>query len=289
MIATLPTQAQPTLRFKSPITNQAHVVGEIVSIVPDNNQWGLIPLDGIPKANNLITKSQIMTWLESKVGVFDYQWKGKQTALIEATALTPREELVNKAQDALREHLQNHSYTRLTLTPLTQPAPSALPLSALKPLIKDRYPPLKQICVRLNAAKQSISLWFKVKAYQRILVAKRKLNTHTALSSEDFILKTSNIAGLKSAPYQQLPSQLWLKKPLPQDAILTEEYLSLKPQVIRGQQVQIKVINQGIAISTDAIAQQDGFVGQLISVMNKKSHKLFLATITAPNQAEVHA
>lgn len=280
-------QAQPTLRFKSPITTNMSRLGDVLSIAPDESQWASIPLDSRPKANTVLTKQQVINWLESKIGRFDYQWEGKNTALITASSQTTSQELTDKAEKTLRKQLRKYQLTSLEVSVKSKLPNSELALETLKPQVKISYPPLKQICVHLIDGKHSIPVWFKVKAYQKILVAKQNIDKHNTINNKEFILKNSNIAGLKNRPYTKLPNTLWLKKSIKKNAILTEDYLSPKPQILKGQTVHVTVKNQAISISTQATALHDAYLGQPIKVMNEQSNKPFIAIVTAPNKAEV--
>jgi flagella basal body P-ring formation protein FlgA len=202
---------------------------------------------------------------------------------------TSSQALINKAQMVLMEQLNKHPYTKLLVKPKIKQATSSISLSHLKVQIKDRYPPLKQICVRLTDNKHSIPIWFKIKAYQQVLVAKHTIRNRTIINSNDFILENKNVAGLNSSPYQQLPLQTWVKKSLSKGTILTEEYLSNRPDIVNGQSVQVHIKSQGVLINTEAIAQHDAYLGQVIKIKNMRSNKFFMAVVTAPDHVEVHA
>lgn len=199
------------------------------------------------------------------------------------------QELVARAQKELLAHLKQHHYSKLELSPKTKAINKTLSLSQLKIQIKDRYPPLKQICVRLSDDKYSIAFWFKINAYQKVLVAKQSLKSRSLINANHFTMTNQNIAGLNSSPYQQLPTQTWLKKPINKGAVLTEEYLSTKPDIINGQSVQVHIKSPGISINTEAIAQHDAYVGQAIKIKNVRSNKLFIAVVTRTNEVEVRA
>ena len=247
----------------------------------------MIPLDSQPKAGQKITKQSIIHWIKSKKGSFNYKWKGKNTAVIQQLTRTTGIDLLNKAQSALKNHLEKQKYDSIVLTTKAHLKDSPLPLSAFTVLIPNEYPTAKQVCVRLNSGKHSIPVWFRVKAYQKVLVARYKIKNHTVVNAKDFILEKRNIAGLKETPYTQMPQTVWLKKSINSDRILTQKYLTDTPAVIKGQSVQVKVLNHGVSIITEAIAQHDGSIGQKIRVKNAQTNKYLVAVVTAPNQAEI--
>lgn len=282
-------QAQVTLRFKSSATSDADHLGQLLVITPDTDNWSALSLGAKPRAKTLLAEKQVIHWLVSKVGAFDYKWEGKHTLLIEAVAHTSSKELIAKAKNALALKLNPHQYTRYELEPITKPAESSIVLSHFKTNVVDRFPPLKRTCVHLNDGSHSIPIWFKVKAYQKVLVAKQKLKHRTSLKASDFNLEERNIAGLKSIPLIRVPKTFWLNRSLSSNSILTKEYLSLKPSIVKGQQVRVEILNEDISIITQATAQHDAFVGQNLKLLNQNSNQLFIAKVKAYNLAEVKA
>jgi flagella basal body P-ring formation protein FlgA len=289
LLMTMTTEAQVTLRFQSHITDEAKVLGDLLIIAPEEQKLAQLPLDSHPKAHTQLDKKQLMAWLQTQAKDLDYQWQGKNTAFIEPSAQTSGQALQDKAQAALIAQLNQYPWTHLEVITKAKPPTSSIALDRLQVQITNRYPPLKQIGVRLNDKNHSIPVWFKVKAYQKVLVAKQDLSSRTLISHLDFELQDRDIAGLKGKPYQELPQELWLTKGMKHQAILTEEEVSPRPQVLKGQSVHIKIISQGLSITTDAIAEQDGYLGQTIKMKNAQNKDYFTALITATNQAEVRA
>lgn len=278
-------QAQLCLRFQAHINTQAKVLGDVLII--NDKSLAKRPLDSSPKANSIIRKEQIVTWL--KLTDKQYQWKGKNRARIEAAAQSSSEQLIHKAEAALRAELEPYHLQKLQLVPKNKPHASEFPLSAFTVHMDKKYPPPQQLCVWLQYKKTAIPVWFKVIAYQKILVARTPLKSHRAVKQTEFMLKELNIAGLKNKPYQHLQTALWLKKTLHQNEVLDETHLKALPEVVKGQSVHLKIISQGVSITTEAIAQHDAYKGQKVSMRNPRSNKTFMALVTDLNQVEVHA
>lgn len=198
-------------------------------------------------------------------------------------------QFIATAQHALTMQLKKQSYTKLYIRPLSKHVVTKLSLAQVKIDIKDRYPPLKQTCVRLYDNQRSIPIWFKISAYQPVLVAKHRLKSRSIVNANDFILKNKDIAGLKNRPYQQLPAQTWLKKSLNAGTIVTEEHLILKPDVVSGQRVHVHIRSPGISIDTEAIAQHDSYQGTMVKLQHAHANKSFMARVVAPDHVEVDA
>lgn len=275
------------LRFKPQITTHAHHLSDLLVITDDKDHLAAIPLDSQPRVGERITKKQIFNWIKNKRNLNDYKWRGKKTAVIEQLTLTAGIDLRNKAQLALNSQLEKQEYSHVELTTKAKLKGSTLPLSAFTAQITNDYPTAKKVCVRLNSGKHSIPVWFNVKAYQEVLVAQHQIKNRTIVHEDDFILKKRNIAGLKDTPFNKLPPTVWLLKTINTNQILTQKQVTETPSVIKGQSVQVTVLNHGVSIITEAVAQKDGYIGQAIRMKNTLTNKYFVAVITAPSQAEI--
>jgi flagella basal body P-ring formation protein FlgA len=279
--------AQTIMRFKPHITAEAKRLGDLVEISNDTTHLALINLDSQPRGGQRITKKQIMSWLKNKNIKVVYKWKGKKTAFIKQNTLTSGIDLVNKAQQALKNHLEKQEYSHIELISKTKLKGSALPLSAFTVEINNLYPIPKKVCVRLLAGTHSIPIWFTVKANKEVLVAQHQIKNRTEVHENDFIIQNRTIAGLKDEPLTQLPQATWIKKSINTNQILTTKFVTEMPSVIKGKPVQVTVSNHGVSILTEAIAQNDGYIGQKIRMKNSQTNKYFIAVVTATNQAEI--
>lgn len=280
------THAQTVLRFQDHITHHAQKLGDLILVSKDRQELMSIPLDSHPRAGDQINEDQIIQWLSKKVELLNYQWRGKKTAIVEQVIQSKGYELLHKAQTALESQLKN-KYESVELKAKGAIKDSEFPLSDFTVQLPDHTPPSSQLCVRLNRNRHSIPIWFTVKAYQTVLVAKKPIKSHSQLHQADFILKKHNIAGLKDNPLTQLPPSFWLKKSINKDHILLSDDVVHKPQILKGQWVQVMVLNHKVSITSKAIAQNDGYIGQVIRMKNPSSHKYFVAEITGPGQAEI--
>jgi flagella basal body P-ring formation protein FlgA len=289
LLSVFPIQAETVLRFRTPITPEAKKLGDLLLITPDKHQWGKIMLDSKPLPGTKLNKQQVLTWLQHRVGTFSYQWKGKISATIRETSGTKAKELLSTAQNALTKQLKKQAYSQVELSSKTVLKDSGISLANFKIQLPKGYPVAKRVCVRLHYQNRSISIWFAVKAYQSVLVAKHSIKRHTLLRSSDVILKKRNIAGLNSTPLTQFPATIWLNKSINKQQVLTQDLLGNQPEVMQGQKTKVLVQQHGIAITIEAIAQSNGVQGQSIRMQNPRTNKYFVAVVTGKNTAEVVA
>ncbi|MDR3501318.1 MAG: flagellar basal body P-ring formation chaperone FlgA [Legionella sp.] len=289
LLSVFPIQAETVLRFRTPITPEAKNLGDLLLITPDKHQWGKIMLDSKPMPGTKLNKQQVLTWLQHKVGNFSHQWKGKTSATIRETTGTNAKNLLSTAQNALAKQLKKQAYSQVELSSKTVLKDSGIALANFKIQLPKDYPVAKRVCVRLHYQNRSIPIWFAVKAYQSVLVAKHTIKRHTLLRPSDVILKRRNIAGLYTAPLTQFPATVWLNKSINKQQILTQDLLGNQPEVMQGQKTKVLVQQHGIAITIEAIAQSNGVQGQSIRMQNPRTNKYFVAVITGKNTAEVAA
>lgn len=287
LLAMFPVQAETVLRFQAHITPQAKRVGDLLLITPDPHHWSKIILDSQPQDGTHLNKKQIITWLHAKVGVFNYQWKGKNTAVIRITARSKSHDLLNKAHQALVQHLKNQAYSQVVLNSKTLLKDSDIPLTDLSVQLPKGYPITKRVCVHLNYKKRSIPVWFSVKAYQSVFIAQHKMKQHTQLHPEDVALQRRNIAGLKNPPLSQFRQTVWLTRSINKNQILTQDDVRNTPEVMQGQKINVNVRHQRISIMMEALAQNDAYLGQAVRMKNLQTNKYFVATVTGKNQAEI--
>ncbi|CAM2805102.1 flagellar basal body P-ring formation chaperone FlgA [Legionella worsleiensis] len=282
----VPAYAKAVMFFQKHITPNARILGDVVSITNDENKLMQIPLDSHPNPGETINKKQIIEWITQKKGAIDIKWQGKSTTLVQQKIQTTGDELRHKAQTELEHRLKN-KYDSITLIPKGQVKDSEFPLAEFHTELPESDLPAQQICVMLIHGKRSVPVWFKVSAFQNVLVAKNSMKSRTRLHQSDFILEKRNIAGLKNKPLTQLPKDFWLKNSIKTHQILKISDVAPVPQIIRGQRVKITVFNKGIFLRSEAIAQHDGYTGQFVRMKNPLSDKYFVAQVIAPHQAEI--
>lgn len=278
--------AQTIIRFKTHISTDAKYLSDLLIIKPDEMHLGTLALEDNLRAGQKITKSQLIQWINNKKKLHNYQWKGKQKSIVENKIITSGIALTEKAQTALKFQLEQQSYDAIELSNTANVPGSSLPLADFSTSIKNDYPVAKKVCVQLHADNATRFIWFKAKAFKKVLVAQHNLKSGSVLNKPDFKLVHSNIAGLDSSPLTTLPQQVWLIKSLHRGQVLTKNYLAPKPTIIQGQQVQIHVLTQGVKIITEGEAQKEGNTGQVIPIKTP-TNKSFNARIIGPNQVEV--
>lgn len=281
--------AQVILRFQPHIDTQALVLGDLLQIENDEQHWADLPLQSHPTPGEIIAKDTLLEWLKPHLEKVDIAWQGKTHIQVKQSKQSSQKMLIEKAKAALMNQLAPH-YLRVEMKAISNLKDSEYALDALKaePIVS--FPTPKRVCVWLTPKRhhnQRIAVWFKVHAYARVLVANRHVRYNTPLSSDAFVLKERDIAGLNGQPIHDLPQAAWLKSSIEPDGILLENQLKKPPLVVKGQPVKVELHHHQITIVMDAVALSDGDLGETITVKNPLNHKTFVVRISGFQQAEM--
>lgn len=275
-----------TLRFKPNIDQHASHLSDLLIIQNDIEHWANLPLDSHPKPGETITKDKLLDWMTLHIGHFNASWEGKTRIQVNSTYQSPHEDLIEKARGALTQRLRK-KYTRIELQPISQRHDSEFALSEFKPQIHLTYPIARRVCVWLVHEKKKIPIWFKVKAFAPVLVAKETIHANTPVYARAFRLSERDIAGLRDIPAQSLPKQFWLDSLIARHEILLSNQIKSQPMITQGQHLKIFVHNPNITVAMDTIALSAGHIGDTITVKNPLNQNTFVVRITGAQQAEI--
>ena len=277
-----------TLRFQAQIHSNASLLGDIVQITNDSHHWSSLALQSHPQPGELITKEKIINWMNDHLGEFDYAWQGKTQVRVEQKIQSCSQSLVEKAHADLVKKMQP-DYTHVTIVVISHPKAQKYPIEHFKSNIELPFPAPKRICVWLSYKEKRIPIWFKVKAYARVLVATHDLSARVLLKATDFSWEDSDIAGLSDKPASDVPNHGWLLKPLKKGNPLLSAYWKPSPQVQKGERIKVCVTHHRIRIIMEAEALKDGYLGDIITVKNQVNQKILTAVVTDFHQAEIRS
>ena len=280
--------AEVMLRFQSEIHDDAKTLGDIVHIDHDQRHWSEIPLQSQPYSGEIITKARIIDWMTKQLGHLDVHWQGKTNMTVKRNMLTQASTLIAKAQTALMTQLKP-DYTRVEVEAVTTIKGSEYALDDFKTVLTLRYPTAKRVCVWLvhtHLPHKRIPIWFKVNAFKKVWVANHPLDKNRLIDRLPVTLKERDIAGLIAPPATSVPNSFMLAKKIARNDILTENVFQTPPLVTHGQPVKVTLHHHQITLFIDAVALNDGTLGETITVKNPLTQKTFTARISGFQQAE---
>lgn len=279
--------AKMTVRFQPHITVNAKTVDDILQIKGDPkiicHLHGL-KLPSKPVSGEILTKENVIRWLKRQQHYYDLKltWLGRTSATVEINILSTSEELVEKAQLALTNQLAK-KYKRFQVSPLSKPQASGYAQSSFKPHVQADIS--SRMTVWLDNPQKSIPIQFKVVILESVLVATRPLAKHKTLIPQDFEYREKNIAAFNK-PLTTLPHNSRLTKSLLEGSVLTQKSTEQIPLISRGQSVKVQVAQGAVRLSVEGIALSDGTQGQIISIQNPASNRVFEAKITGKATVE---
>jgi flagella basal body P-ring formation protein FlgA len=109
------------------------------------------------------------------------------------------------------------------------------------------------------------------------------------LQPEDFVLESRSILNLPSEPLpsSELPRDLLLIRPVPKGEPLLVSNVKIPIAVARGSAVTASVRSGTMLVSINAIALENGSIGQTIRLQNPSSRKELIGKVVQPNNVEV--
>ena len=290
-------QADVVLRFLPHVSASAQKLGDIVLFCEglknqgDNlnkvGYWQNLVLETKPLAGEYLHSASIIAYLKAKDPNIRILWRGKKHALVMPDSTATDEEMIEKASTAFLQELRK-KYLAVELTPKSRSKERRFTLDKvkIKVALPQHEPPLRYSPIRLSDGNNSDTLWFEVKAWQKVYIATKRLKKHSLLRSADFIRQKRNVSGLPAKPLEVVRETLWLTRPLNKGQILTEDRAGLAPAVIEGDEVKVYVKYRTVLLESVAYARQMGELGQTICLQGR-AKQFFKGLVVGPKEVDI--
>ena len=158
---------------------------------------------------------------------------------------------------------------------------------------KDKYLPrdIKRVNLYVNGMLvKTLNLPVIMKAYKEVLVAKTDIDREQELTEENTILKKVDCSEMIEYVLEQgsLKKEMTTKKPMKAGEILDKRFIKVKPDVVRNTEVRVFFSsNDSLMVTIDAVALEDGLVGEWVNVENKNYKKVYKGKIIGENRVLV--
>lgn len=210
------------------------------------------------------------------------RWDGAQAVTLRSQGLRyDGRELLAAARGFLQERLAP-DFERVELTPVGKIEDLYYPQGELSVTARLGQAALhKRMCVWLNLSVdgrpyRSVPVWFAVQAYRPAWVAKSALAGQQAVSAQDVVQETREVAAFADAiPAAQGWTGMRLKRPLAAGEVLRQRDLEPVPAVIRAQDVRVRVAAGAVAVETQGKALADGHIGDRIKIASPRNEAYF--------------
>ena len=139
---------------------------------------------------------------------------------------------------------------------------------------------------------QKVQLAVAIEAPEMVVVATRSLARGATIREADVTLAaTTQTRGGTQAGFVSLDSVLGMEltRPAVADRAITEVMIRRPRLVLRGDVVTVHSVGQGVRVTLDARAVEDGSMGDLIRVESLSDRTAFFARVNGMQQVEVYA
>ncbi len=282
------------LHSQAVVSGTNYTLGEVASVMTGSNtrpELEKIPLGLSPRLgySETVTRAQIVKFIESHYPELRGRiaWRGSRAVAVRGRGMRyDKQNLIAAAHDFLYAHLAP-GFERLELTPVGKLDDLYYPAGALVVVQRvNAAGRLKRICVWLDASVdgahyRTIPVWFGVRAYKTVWVAKTDLAARQRLTPQDVVAEQRDIAGIPGAilaGFEPVQS-VWVKRPAMAGSVLLAENVEEIPPVRRAQAVRVKVISGKVELETRGVALQDGKIGQRVQIARQDNAETFFARV----------
>ena len=239
---------------------------------------------------------QVITSLMKEHGTLtSVSWKGSSGIVVKRAAQTITHE---KVLSVIKQYIDDNRHrlpnARITFKPESLPVPFLLPTGVLS---WDVIPSSPRII-----GSSRFSVIFKVddkvvknfsvrghtEAIMPVVVAARKLKYGQIVSKNSITLSPRDISESESyIDHPELVVGSMIKRTLNKGMIIDIDAIEQPPVVRRGELVKIVISHNGLLITANGIARNDGRKDEVIRVKNTSSNKLVFCRVHAPGIVEV--
>ena len=158
---------------------------------------------------------------------------------------------------------------------------------------KDRYIPrdVKRVNVYVNGMLvKTLNLPVAIQAYKEVLVAKTDIVRDQAITEENTTLKKVDCTNVIEyvLDKESLKKEMTSKKIFRTGEVIDKRFINVKPDVVRNTEVRVFFAsNDNLMITIDAVALEDGLIGEWVNVENKNYKKVYKGKIIGENRVLV--
>ncbi len=156
-----------------------------------------------------------------------------------------------------------------------------------------RYLPrdIKRVDVYVdNNFIKTLNLPVAMKAFKEVIVARDAIMIGQAVTAENTVIKKMDCADRLEhiLGEESLKKDITTKKPMRAGEIIDKRFVKIKPDVVRNTEVRVFFSsNDSLMVTIDAVALEDGLIGEWINVENKNYKRIYKGKIIGENRVLV--
>jgi flagella basal body P-ring formation protein FlgA len=133
--------------------------------------------------------------------------------------------------------------------------------------------------------------WYTVAGFQNVISAKHRVAAGERIDASVGQIEERDVlaaAGCEPLADASLLNGMRARTSLRADEIICERSIEPQPIVARGDAVTVRYVGERVVLITKGIAQEDGNVGDTLSVQSPKSAGAFKARVSGAGEVTIH-
>jgi flagella basal body P-ring formation protein FlgA len=281
-----------TFRPEAEVAGDYITLGHLAELPPElAGTWGQAPIWGAPSPGQSYTLTgEFLRYRLTRLGLGELAQEELPAAITvrQTGKALPPEEVAQALTRYLREHSPfPEKQLRLQVYPLEEPV--VLPEG---PVTLEVVPPkggrlLGDLTLELAVLKEGrplkrVKVSARVTLEREVVCAARPLPPQHLLTPGDVVLARREVSPGPGQDHFTAVDQVVgriLARPLAPGEVLTPRHLSQQPLIQKGEEVTVLLEEGGLEIRTKGVAQEPGFPGKAIRLLNPRSKKEFQALV----------
>ncbi|MEP6501881.1 MAG: flagellar basal body P-ring formation chaperone FlgA [Betaproteobacteria bacterium] len=278
-------------------------LGDVVTVLEDEGDvarrildFGLAPTPRVAQVSH-VQQSQLADRLRTRrtAAAIRIVWSGSPAAeVVRATQTIPAHDLDELARGELDGWLAARSETH-SVEPARSAEPVAVPLGrvslSVRPLPRI-VAPSRHATVWIDVSvdgrfQRSVSLDYHVHALRTAWVAAEELARGQDIDATRLVQTEVDVAQLSRELWSTSPERTRMRRALHRGEPLTARDVELRPEVVRGERVEVFSQVGELSIQAQAEALQDGRAGQDVLVRIASSRSPVTARVLKPGLVEI--
>ncbi len=284
------------LRTEVEVTGGVYRLADIAELTGDSlfsiKKLGAIEIGIAPRfgRSERILQKQVERIVEAKAPEWrgKLQWRGPTAITVRTAGATVDAHSILIVAKAHLQAALKRDHGSIEISPVEGVRPIMLPQGVEmrpRPIIEtvSRRTPVWIDFYVDEHVYSSLPVWFAVKAWKDVPVARSDLPAGAELRSEDFAVEKRDIAlSPKILGYITDGSGLRLRTAISRGSPVPVAAVEASHAINRNDQIAVRITTGNIVIETTGIAEASGRIGELIKVKNHSSSKVFLAKVLKP-------
>ncbi len=279
-------------RAEAQVAGDYITLGHLAALPPElAAHWSQAPVWSAPPPGQSYTLTgEFLRYRLSQMGLAELAQAELPPAITvrQTGKVLPPEEVARAIQQYLREHSPYpEKNLRLTVYPLEEAVLLPEGPYSLEVVPPKNHRLLGELTLELALVQEGRPLKrFKaagrVSLEMEVVCALRPLMPPQVLSPGDVSLMRREVTTLNPQDWFTAPEQVLgrsLARPLGPREILTPRHLSQQPLIQKGEEVTVLLMDGGLEIRTKGVAQEPGYPGTTIRLLNPRSKKEFQAQV----------